>query len=90
MVCSQATYGSHLPATGRTTPLSPPDVPEVMALGEASESNLEDPDWRIPILEWMVEGNFRLIAQRPTHRVMGCVRLNPSGSSMGIFIGRAR
>jgi hypothetical protein len=58
MVCSQATYGSHLPATGRTTPLSPPDVPEVMALGEASESNLEDPDWRIPILEWMVEGKL--------------------------------
>jgi hypothetical protein len=29
-----------------------------MALGEASESNLEDLDWRIPILEWMVEGKL--------------------------------
>jgi hypothetical protein len=26
-----------------------------MALGEASKPNLEGPDWRIPILEWMVE-----------------------------------
>jgi hypothetical protein len=29
-----------------------------MALGEASEPNLEDPDWRIPIQEWMVDGKL--------------------------------
>jgi hypothetical protein len=37
---------------------SPPDLEEVMALGEASEPNLEDPDWMILILEWMVEGKL--------------------------------
>jgi hypothetical protein len=31
---------------------------EVMALGEAPKPNLEDLDWRIPILEWMVEGKL--------------------------------
>jgi hypothetical protein len=34
------------------------EPPEDMALGEASAPNLEDPDWRIPILEWMVEGKL--------------------------------
>jgi hypothetical protein len=29
-----------------------------MVLGEASEPNLEDPDWRILILEWMVVGKL--------------------------------
>jgi hypothetical protein len=37
---------------------SPPDLWEIMALGKASEPNLLDPDWRIPILEWMVEGKL--------------------------------
>jgi hypothetical protein len=29
-----------------------------MALGEDSKPNLEDLDWRISILEWMVEGKL--------------------------------
>jgi hypothetical protein len=30
--------------------------PEVMAIDQPPEPNLEDPDWRFPILEWLVEG----------------------------------
>jgi hypothetical protein len=35
----------------------PPEEPrpEVMAIDEPPEANLEDPDWRLPILEWLVE-----------------------------------
>jgi hypothetical protein len=29
-----------------------------MTLGEASEPNLEAPDWGIPIFDWMVEGKL--------------------------------
>jgi hypothetical protein len=29
--------------------------PEVMAIDEPPEVNFEDPDWRFPILEWLVE-----------------------------------
>jgi hypothetical protein len=32
--------------------------PEVMAIDQPSEVNLEDPDWRFPILEWLVEGKL--------------------------------
>jgi hypothetical protein len=42
-----------------------------MAIDEPPEVNLEDPDWRCPILEWLVEGKIpsdqteaRRIAQR--------------------------
>jgi hypothetical protein len=31
---------------------------EVMAINEPPEVNLEDPDWRFPILEWLVEGKL--------------------------------
>jgi hypothetical protein len=36
----------------------PPEAegPEVMEIDQLSELNLEDPDWRFPILEWLVEG----------------------------------
>jgi hypothetical protein len=35
----------------------PPEEPEpeVMAIDQPLEVNLEDPDWRFPILEWLVE-----------------------------------
>jgi hypothetical protein len=38
----------------------PPEEPgpEVMAIGDPPEVNLEDPDWRFPILEWLVEGKL--------------------------------
>jgi hypothetical protein len=29
-----------------------------MAIGEPPKVNLEDPDWRLPILEWLVEGKL--------------------------------
>jgi hypothetical protein len=29
--------------------------PEVMAIDQPPEVNLEDSDWRFPILEWLVE-----------------------------------
>jgi hypothetical protein len=32
--------------------------PEVMAVDQPPELNLEDPDWRFPILEWLVEGKL--------------------------------
>jgi hypothetical protein len=34
--------------------------PEVMAIDHPLEVNLEDPDWRFPILEWLVEGKLPL------------------------------
>jgi ribonuclease HI len=37
---------------------SPPDLQGVMVVREVSEPNLEDHDWRIPILEWMVQGKL--------------------------------
>jgi ribonuclease HI len=38
----------------------PPEEPgpEVMAIDEPPEVNLEDSDWRFPILEWLVEGKL--------------------------------
>jgi hypothetical protein len=38
----------------------PPEEPslEVMAIDEPPEVNLEDPDWRFPILDWLVEGKL--------------------------------
>jgi hypothetical protein len=38
----------------------PPEEPglEVMEIDESPEVNLEDPDWRFPILEWLVEGKL--------------------------------
>ena len=33
-----------------------PATQEVMEIDEAPEINLEDPDWRILILEWIVQG----------------------------------
>jgi hypothetical protein len=38
-------------------PLEEPKA-EVMAIDEPPEVNLEDPDWRFPILEWLVEGKL--------------------------------
>jgi hypothetical protein len=32
--------------------------PEVMAIDQPPEVNLEYPDWRLPILEWLVEGKL--------------------------------
>jgi hypothetical protein len=34
------------------------EEPEVMAIDQPSELNLEDPNWRFPILEWLVEGKL--------------------------------
>jgi hypothetical protein len=31
---------------------------EVMEIDEPPEVNLENPDWRFPILEWLVEGKL--------------------------------
>jgi hypothetical protein len=38
----------------------PPEEPgaEVMAIDEPPEVNLEDRDWRFPILEWLIEGKL--------------------------------
>jgi ribonuclease HI len=45
----------------------PPEEPgpEVKAIVEPPEVNLEDPDWRFPILEWLVEGSSLSTRQKP-------------------------
>jgi hypothetical protein len=53
-----------------------PSVPDVMAIDEPPEVNLEDPDWRFPILEWLVEGKLpsdQTEARRITRRVKAFV-----------------
>jgi hypothetical protein len=35
-----------------------------MAIDQPPELNLEDPDWRFPILEWLIEGNCPPTKQR--------------------------
>jgi hypothetical protein len=49
----------HAPSV-RTKGEKPPDEvdPEVLAVDQPPEPNLEDPDWRFPILEWLVEGKL--------------------------------
>jgi hypothetical protein len=45
--------------------------PEVMAVDQPPEMNLEDPNWRFPILEWLVEGKLpsdQTEARRFAHR----------------------
>jgi hypothetical protein len=32
--------------------------PKVMVIDQPPELNLEDPDWRFPILEWLVQGKL--------------------------------
>jgi ribonuclease HI len=46
----------HVPSV-RAEVEKPPEEeePEVMAIDQPPEPNLEDPDWRFPILEWLVE-----------------------------------
>jgi hypothetical protein len=54
----------------------PPEVqgPEVMEIDQPPEPNLEDLDWRFPILEWLVEGKpSHLIFQRiPSANLYAC------------------
>jgi ribonuclease HI len=49
----------HTPSV-RTEGEKPPneEEPEVMAVDQPPELNLEDPVWRFPILEWLVEGKL--------------------------------
>jgi hypothetical protein len=47
-----------------------------MAIDESPEANLEDPDWRFPILEWLVEGKLpsdQTEARRITRRTKAFV-----------------
>jgi hypothetical protein len=43
-------------AEGEKTPEE--SEPEVMAIDQPPEVNLEDPNWRFPILKWLVEGKL--------------------------------
>jgi ribonuclease HI len=52
---------------------------EVMAIDQPPEVNLEDPDWRFPILEWLVEGKLpsdQMEAQRITRRAKSFVLID--------------
>jgi hypothetical protein len=53
------TSDQHAPSV-RAEGEKPPEEsePEVMAIDQPPEMNLEDPDWRFPILEWLVEGKL--------------------------------
>jgi hypothetical protein len=53
--------------------------PEVMAIDEPPEVNLEDPDWRFPILDWLVEGKLpsdQTEARRIAHRAKAFVLID--------------
>jgi hypothetical protein len=52
---------------------------EVMAIDESPEVNLDDPDWRFPILEWLVEGKLpsdQTEARRIARRAKAFVIIN--------------
>jgi ribonuclease HI len=66
---------------------SPPDLQEVMALGEALEPNLEDPTGGSQSWNGWWTKNSRVTAQRPDASLVGP---SPSGSSMGIFTSTTR
>jgi hypothetical protein len=53
------TSDQHAPSV-RAEHEKPPEESEleVMAVDQPPELNLEDPDWRFPILEWLVEGKL--------------------------------
>jgi hypothetical protein len=52
--------GKHAPSICVEGEKPPPkeEEPEVMAIDHQSKPNLEDPDWRFPILEWLVKGKL--------------------------------
>jgi hypothetical protein len=53
--------------------------PEVMAVDQPPELNLEDPDWRFPILEWLVEGKLpsdQMEARRIARRAKAIVLID--------------
>jgi hypothetical protein len=53
--------------------------PEVMAVDQPPEQNLEDPDWRFPILEWLVEGKLpsdQMEARRIARRAKAIVLID--------------
>jgi hypothetical protein len=64
---------------GEKTPKEP--GPEVMAIDEPPEVNLEDPDWRFPILEWLVEGSSLPTKQKPGASPAELKRLSSSTAS---------
>jgi hypothetical protein len=50
-----------------------------MAIDEPLEVHLEGPDWRFPILEWLVEGKLpsdQMEAQRIVHRAKAFVLID--------------
>jgi hypothetical protein len=64
------------------------EEPEVMAIDQPPELNLEDPDWRFPILEWLIEGKLpsdQTEARRITRRAKAFVliegELNKRGAA---------
>jgi hypothetical protein len=71
--------------------------PEVMAIDQPPEVNLEDPDWRFPILEWLVEGKIpsdQMEARRITCRSKAFILINdelykcgPAGILMRCILG---
>jgi hypothetical protein len=55
------------------------EEPEVMAIDQPHESNLEDPHWRFPILEWLVEGKLpsdQMEARRITHQAKAFILID--------------
>jgi hypothetical protein len=53
--------------------------PEVMAIDQPPELNLEDPYWRCPILEWLVEGKHpsdQMEARHIAHRAKAFVLID--------------
>jgi ribonuclease HI len=83
------TSDQHAPSV-RAEGEKPAEVPEpeVMVIDQPPEVNLEDPDWRFPILKWLVEGKLpsdqteaRRIARRAKAFVLIDDELYKSGAA---------
>jgi ribonuclease HI len=61
----------HAPSVGAEGEKPPEESdPEVMSIDQPPEMNLEDPDWRFPILEWLVKG--KLPSDQTEARCIAC------------------
>jgi hypothetical protein len=59
------------------------EEPEVMAIDQPHEPNLEDPDWRFPIPEWLVERKLpfdKTEARRLSRRAKAFVLIDGGGA----------
>jgi hypothetical protein len=62
------TSDQHQPSVRAEGEKAPEELePEVMAIDQLQEVNLKDPNWRFPILKWLVEGKLPFDQTSPAH-----------------------